>query len=184
MKLKKVFDLCSKASTCQLVDQRPGDPDTEQWIGDGYALYRINDLPYLEEQNIYSMFDVSPKKQEGFSFRHVTDGPPCSLEDTHPEEAMIEKQYMQIVSGGKLLTPMKTSRGIVLIDSKYLRPLEDQRGTTEYYAQGENLIAVKTGMYLEAVIAGVTVEKTLVEELAKLTAECRFTVERAESETR
>ena len=179
MKLKKVFDLCKKSDVCRLVDQTPGNRNTAQWMGDNFSLYLINDMPYLEERNIYSMFDVSEKKRNDFYFEHMIDGAPCCLDDTHQSERPIERLYVQIVHKNELLTPMKTSRGITLVPNKYLRPFDDQREAIECYERdGGRIIAVKIGMYLAAVIVGIAVDKDFLDQLEELLEESRYTLER------
>ena len=69
MKLKKVASLCGKTKMFCLYDRAERDDVVSQWLGDGYAIYPITGLPYMDEENIYSMFDISAKQQEKIIFR-------------------------------------------------------------------------------------------------------------------
>ena len=68
MKLKKVASLCSKTKIFCLYDREESDGEVSQWLGDSSAIYPITGLPYMDEENIYSMFDISAKQQEKIIF--------------------------------------------------------------------------------------------------------------------
>lgn len=70
MKLKKVASLCSKTKIFCLYDREESGGEVSQWLGDSSAIYPITGLPYMDEENIYSMFDISAKQQEKIIFRH------------------------------------------------------------------------------------------------------------------
>ena len=52
MKLKKVASLCGKTKMFCLYDRAERDDVVSQWLGDGYAIYPITGLPYMDEENI------------------------------------------------------------------------------------------------------------------------------------
>lgn len=65
MKLKKVAALCAQTGIFHLFDQPNENGEVAcQWLGDGYAVYPMAGLPYMDTDNICAMFDITEKKQE------------------------------------------------------------------------------------------------------------------------
>ena len=82
MKLKKVASLCSKTKIFCLYDREESGGEVSQWLGDSSAIYPITGLPYMDEENIYSMFDISAKQQEKIIFRHQHAPEGINISDT------------------------------------------------------------------------------------------------------
>ncbi len=97
MKLKKVASLCSKTKIFCLYDREESGGEVSQWLGDSSAIYPITGLPYMDEENIYSMFDISAKQQEKIIFRHQRAPEGINLSDTDPTEHRIDEESLSLV---------------------------------------------------------------------------------------
>lgn len=176
MKLKKVVSICRKSKIFCLYDQQQSD-GVSQWIGDSSAMYPITRLPYMDEENIYSMFDISAKQQEKIIFRHKHTPEGINLDDTDPTERRLDDESLSVVYDGSVLKPLSTRNGISFIQSQYLSPLEDVMDILQLYERetpnGAPYIVAKVGFFLVAVIMPYNViNKQFVLQLATLANRC------------
>lgn len=77
------------------------------------------------------------------------------------------------------MKPIRTTRGLVFIESRYLSPVADVLDVLELYerrtAEGTPYIVAKAGFLLQAVIMPYDViNQQFVESLQDLTRECEF----------
>lgn len=156
MKLKKVAGLCSSSRVFRLYDRVDAEGVAVQWLGDGSAIYPLDGLPFLDEGGLYRMFDVSEKAQEKISFYHGTMPEGLNVDDYAAGEAVAEDMGVTISYGGTVLLPLRTSGGILYIQSCYLAPLEDQADFLQLFVRRDRLggryIAAKVGMLLRGII--------------------------------
>jgi len=159
MKFNKIKSLCKKKKAVYLFDRETDGGYIEQWIGDGNAFYPIIALPEMDKDSICAMWDISDKDREDYVFDcgvSLLDG--ISLENQCEGERPAYEGPFSIIAGDKVLIPIKTSRGIVFIDLRYLSPLVDikKANTLELYEcvtpSGFVYIAVKGGVILNGVI--------------------------------
>ena len=115
-----------------------------------------------------------------------------SFEDTDETERHVEREGISIIYSGRTLKPIRTTRGLVFIESRYLSPVADVLDVLELYerrtAEGTPYIVAKAGFLLQAVIMPYDViNQQFVESLQALTRECEFALsekERREREAR
>lgn len=115
-----------------------------------------------------------------------------SFEDTDETERHVEREGISIIYSGRTLKPIRTTRGLVFIESRYLSPVADVLDVLELYerrtAEGTPYIVAKAGFLLQAVIMPYDViNQQFVESLQDLTRECEFSLsekERREREAR
>lgn len=106
--------------------------------------------------------------------------------------AIFEREGISIIYSGRTLKPIRTTRGLVFIESRYLSPVADVLDVLELYerrtAEGTPYIVAKAGFLLQAVIMPYDViNQQFVESLQDLTRECEFSLsekERREREAR
>lgn len=182
MKLKKVASLCSKTKIFCLYDREESGGEVSQWLGDSSAIYPITGLPYMDEENIYSMFDISAKQQEKIIFRHQHAPEGINISDTDPTEHRIDEESLSLVYDGGVLKPLQTRNGISFIQNKYLSPLEDVIDMVQLYEretpQGMTYIVAKTGLFVAAVIMPYSViNDKFVYQLSELAQQCRRALE-------
>ena len=64
----------------------------------------------MDEENIYSMFDISAKQQEKIIFRHQHAPEGINLSDTDPTEHRIDEESLSLVYDGGVLKPAVLER--------------------------------------------------------------------------
>ena len=130
MKIKSIAQICKKSKTVFLLEDYENG---NQWIGDGQAFYPVTGLPQLDEESIFTIFDIPEKQQDKWSFNNTAMPGHISFEDTDPGEAHIDKYGLQVVYHGRQLKSCLTRHGIEFIDSLYLSPLANVMETVELY---------------------------------------------------
>ena len=152
-----------------------------QYIGDGSAVYPVVGLPQLDKESLLTIFDV-PEKDRGNYFVKTLGVPAgISFEDTDETERHVEREGISIIYSGRTLKPIRTTRGLVFIESRYLSPVADVLDVLELYerrtAEGTPYIVAKAGFLLQAVIMPYDViNQQFVESLQDLTRECEFSL--------
>lgn len=183
MKLKKIASLCAKSKCIFLYDVPDSCGDVSQWIGDGAACYPITGLPYLEQDNIYAMFDLTDKQADKYFFKHVTAPVGISFKDYEPGEHQLSDGDISITYGGISLKPFRTRAGIKFVRGKHLAPIEDAADLTVFFerknASGGTYIVAKAGLMIAAIILPYdeVFSDRFVSELNTLAQECRWTYE-------
>lgn len=89
---------------------------------------------------------------------------------------------LSIVYSGKTLKPLRTRRGLVFIESRYLAPVSDVLDVLELYERftpsGTPYIVAKAGFLLQAVIMPFDViSQQFVERLQELTEQCAVSLD-------
>ena len=163
-----------------------------QYIGDGSAVYPVVGLPQLDKESLLTIFDVPEKDRDNYFVKTLGVPVGISFEDTDETERHVEREGISIIYSGRTLKPIRTTRGLVFIESRYLSPVADVLDVLELYerrtAEGAPYIVAKAGFLLQAVIMPYDViNQQFVESLQSLTRECEFSLsekERREREAR
>lgn len=186
MKIKAIASICKKSKCVFLYDQ-PGEDYVAQWVGDGKALYPIVNVPYMETDNLCTIFEYTDKQQNDFVIRHAGIPDNISIENTDPTEKAIQSENIQISYGGRMLKPLHSSKGLIFIDTMYLSPLADIRSIMQFFERttsgGVPYIVVKAGFLIHAVIMTYdAINETFVKIIEKLSRESRIAYNRKEYE--
>lgn len=181
MKLKKVAALCSQTGMFYLFDQIDENAEVIcQWLGDGYAAYPMDGLPYMDTDNICAMFDIPEKKQEKLIFRREQAPDTINWSDNDPTEYQLDDPKLCVRYEGRDMLPLRTSAGITFIREKYLAPLDNLEYMHLYerkYRGGGIYIVAKIGMIIQAIIAPMdVVNKEFVSRMEELTDLCRVAI--------
>lgn len=175
MKVKALVAICKRQKRFFLYDGKEGS--NVQWLGDGCAVYPLLKMPPLNEQNIYTIFDIPEKQQSKMYFAQNSLPEGVEFEDVAACENMLDPAKIEIGYAGRILRPLNTSYGLIFIDVQYLCPLSDMADMIELYERvdrsGKPYIAVKNGFMLVAIIMPYDVIKPdFVEPLRALTKNC------------
>lgn len=158
MKIKSIAAICKKSKMVHLVNYLSKDGEiTQQYIGDGVAMYPVTGLPVLDKDSILTIFDIPERQRSDWVVREDEDFTLVNLDDLDLSDKLIDKNLpVGIDYAGKSLKPIPTSKGIVFLESKYLTPILDTADLLEYYERktrnGNILVAVKAGLLLHALI--------------------------------
>ncbi len=183
MKLKKIAALCQKEKRYILYDKPTESGGTAQWLGDGCAAYLLEGLPYLTEESLCRMFDITGKRRKKTLIYQKPALEEICWEDTDPGEAEAQDTEPSVFYEGRELLPLMTRDGILFIDKKYLSPFDGEEDFVELYQRkntsGQAYIAVKSGLLIRGVIFPVNVANgKFVNQLGDMLRECRRVVER------
>lgn len=193
MKIKSIAAICKKNKNIAIFERYSDDGDIlTQYIGDGSAVYPVVGLPQLDKESLLTIFDVPEKDRDNYFVKTLGVPAGISFEDTDETERHVEREGISIIYSGRTLKPIRTTRGLVFIESRYLSPVADVLDVLELYerrtAEGTPYIVAKAGFLLQAVIMPYDViNQQFVESLQDLTRECEFSLsekERREREAR
>ncbi len=189
MKLKKILKLCKQAGQYIICDNRPtrDQPCEDQWIGTRDVLYLTSRMPYLDEDSICTMCDLSEKQRNDWDIQHNEQWDfDFSLMNDDPSDAPADLLGLSIMVKGEELLPLKVGTGLVWIWLKYLTPMENELSKlTLHYREvnGSPYIIVKNGMFIIASIRPVDIrkDKTVVERMGQIAAGMGMRVLNAET---
>ena len=195
MKIKSIAAICKKNKNIAIFERYSDDGDIlTQYIGDGSAVYPVVGLPQLDKESLLTIFDVPEKDRDNYFVKTLGVPAGISFEDTDETERHVEREEISIIYSGRTLKPIRTTRGLVFIESRYLSPVADvlfrnrRKVNARRTAEGTPYIVAKAGFLLQAVIMPYDViNQQFVESLQDLTRECEFSLsekERREREAR
>ena len=180
MKIKSIAAICKKNKNIAIFERYSDDGDIlTQYIGDGSAVYPVVGLPQLDKESLLTIFDVPEKDRDNYFVKTLGVPAGISFEDTDETERHVEREGISIIYSGRTLKPIRTTRGLVFIESRYLSPVADVLDVLELYERrttdGAPYIVAKAGFLLQAVIMPYDViNQQFVESLQDLTRECEF----------
>lgn len=183
MIIKHVISLCKRDRRMTLYDDHSG-ASAAQWLGATDAVYPLQHMPQLDENNVFTVFDITSKQADKIIFRREELPKIVDFRDVVECENALETADIEIGFGGTLLLPLHTSQGIRFIDKAYLRPLADcDEDMLMFYerttADGDLYIAAKVGMILAAIITPLdVVNEKFVERLRVITKDCTIALSR------
>lgn len=187
MKLKNIAAICRKNRRIVLFEKRYGNREiAAQYIGDGNAAYLVTGLPTLDAGSLLAIFDISEKERDAYSLSmYIVGGTGklehISFEDIDAGERPVEREQLSITYSGMTVVPIQTRRGLIFIESRYLLPLFFDSTVPELYERtatdGTPYIAVKKGMFLQAVIMPINIiSRQFTETLERLAAGCTYAI--------
>lgn len=155
MKIKSIAAICKKNKNIAIFERYSDDGDIlTQYIGDGSAVYPVVGLPQLDKESLLTIFDVPEKDRDNYFVKTLGVPAGISFEDTDETERHVEREGISIIYSGRTLKPIRTTRGLVFIESRYLSPVADVLDVLELYerrtAEGTPYIVAKAGFLLQA----------------------------------
>lgn len=155
MKIKSIAAICKKSKVIHLYTKRE-EYSVMQYIGDGSAAYPLDGVPELDAQSIMTIFDIPEKQRDDWFIKEQDLPEGINFGDTDFSEKMLEPEKIQLVMLGKVLKVLRSSHGVILIDSKYIAPVMDTSEVMEFYERvtpsGERYVVIKAGFLLQAVV--------------------------------
>lgn len=154
MKIKSIAAICKKNKNIAIFERYSDDGDIlTQYIGDGSAVYPVVGLPQLDKESLLTIFDVPEKDRDNYFVKTLGVPAGISFEDTDETERHVEREGISIIYSGRTLKPIRTTRGLVFIESRYLSPVADVLDVLELYerrtAEGTPYIVAKAGFVLD-----------------------------------
>lgn len=165
MKLKTLAAICKREGAFCLYDKVDKNGEIiEQWLGSRGAIYPLSSLPYLTEENLIALFDITEKQRDNIFFSHLPLPDALNFGDTDMGETMLDRELCTLGYGGRIIRPLLTHGGLEFINEDYLAPLADVADMLELYerntAEGGVYFAAKIGF----MIAGIIMPLSIIEE--------------------
>lgn len=116
-------------------------------------MYPIIGLPYLNKEEIFTLFEIKEKEQDNYIFRHE-EAVLNFYDDNVNGERVIQPEKLTIATASTTIKPVITRHGITFYDTKYLGPLAGLSEMEIYEREyaGGSYFAVKSGFLLYGVI--------------------------------
>ncbi|NLS84169.1 MAG: hypothetical protein GXZ14_00945 [Ruminococcaceae bacterium] len=122
-----------------------------QWVGTGFGLYKIENLPKLDKDSIFTIFDIPHDKESDYNvvIQEIRPTTIC-VEDADDTEQEIAR--LPITVNG--LNAFKTSEGVTFMRGELTAPIADEtiQLCARRDAAGHLYFAAKAGFMLRAVI--------------------------------
>lgn len=96
-----------------------------------------------------TIFDVPEKDRDNYFVKTLGVPAGISFEDTDETERHVEREGISIIYSGRTLKPIRTTRGLVFIESRYLSPVADVLDVLELYER-RTAEGVREGTRLDA----------------------------------
>lgn len=127
MKIKSAVSICLRNESLILCDETVGETgEVRQWIGDGAAFYLLEGLPYLNEDTVFRVFDITEKQQGKIYFRKDIFPATVDPDDHKPDDMNAEPGMLSINYGGNTYVPYVGGGKLVYINREYMAPFRDK----------------------------------------------------------
>lgn len=178
MKIKKIEKLCKGAGYIFLYDELGScneengemEETARQWMGDGYAVYPLDGMPYLAEREVCAIFDIDEKKRDKIVINRFENLPEyVSLADQMETDEPLEEIRFQMSLGDDELALFRDEGGrLVVIKAEYKKPIDNWKECQCFKrmsADGKPFVAVMSGCILRGLIGTYRINEQLVETL-------------------
>ena len=184
MKLKALAALCKKEATYRILDRETehdiNKPVLQQWLGVNGAIYPLPDLPYLTENHIANLFDVSFGQIDSGKVKIESEEFPPELDgsDYHAGEVVLDTaDGITIAYGAHVVRPYVTQSGHEFVNIEYLKPVEDAGVHLEIYERrsksGQIYLAAKVGFKVVGLIMPIKFDEGFAVEMERLAVNAR-----------
>ena len=172
MKIKQVESLLKQTKYIAIYDDDNRETGC-QWVSNGRAYYPLRNMPWLDAETCFTMLDVPADKRDKYIFQHLDERPTLfDFSDNIPGEKPFDRDLLMLSMDGNEIEPLKTSSGVVFLDTQYLKPFADEQSVELYERESERVgtyIAVKSGLLLLGLIIPAPIlNETFVEMLSDL----------------
>ncbi len=150
MKIQKIVDLCKKNG--QMYKTKA---EGTQWIGNGYAVYPLYDLPDLTTEELCTIYGLSEKEQEKMILndKDVSEYKGIDFGAIKPDEEPAEAIKLGLFYGGASLIMLKCAGGISFVNRAYLTPFKEEiQFWRRISASGNEYFVVTAGMFVVGII--------------------------------
>lgn len=153
MKFDKIKSLCKKKKHIVIYNDYRNNV---QWISDGVCMFPMYNMPKMNEDNIFTVFDIGIDDRSKY-YCDISDEMPPDIDvgDTFDDEKAAERIGLSIGFAGEVLIPIATEYGAVFINSKYLDVCSDIEEKQLYLRMKNHnvpYIAIKDGFVLLGIV--------------------------------
>lgn len=163
MKTKDIAAIINKAKHLSICERY-----SQQWIGDGEALYPVQGMPNLGDEEMLRFLDLEPEK---ISVEHITgtriDFTPELLDS---DDHLLDVRGPSFIDRGYLYRSYLTKVGAVIAQELYFKPIENDKDIDceplyylRFSGKGDNLfsyIVAKKGLHILGYICPINYWRT------------------------
>lgn len=151
VKFKKFQNLTKHSGQCQVIQISESDL---QFLNNGYAVYPAHNLPALNDEMIFALFDIDEKKRDNFAITRVSNTF-LNYDDTDDTEEPVVNAGFAIKFNNLdyIVRPVFTKQGLYYYDPRWLAPFDGSYDTlfVRYDSEspsGQPYMAVKSGLFV------------------------------------
>jgi hypothetical protein len=179
LKLKTLAAICRKNGQFDIFGKISDSGEViEQWLGTPNALYPIRGVPYLDEESLCTLFDITERQHGRLFFKHEKLPEWINFSDTDQWEILLDREKISIGYSDRVMRPIPTEEGLEFLDIDFLSPLSDTADELELYlrksASGTAYIAAKVGFMIIGVFTPIRINsEEFVTQLEQFARKCR-----------
>lgn len=156
VKFKKFQSLTKHSGQCQVIQITESDL---QFLNNGYAVYPAHNLPELNDEMIFALFDIDEKNRDNFAITRVSNTF-LNYDDTDDtEEPAVNAGFaIKFNNLDYIVRPVFTKQGLFYYDPKWVAPFDGNYDAlfVRYSPESHNpshpsrnpYIAVKSGLFV------------------------------------
>lgn len=167
MKLKKIAAICKAEGTAVLWDVTDAEGVVHQWICAGGSSYPADGLPYLTQEQMTRVLDLSEKQIEKMKIEHTPAPRSFDFSDTADGEIEAKESPFAVVYGGRGYLPVSCEKWTQFIDFALLEPIVAEYKGIQYWKRkstnGLPYYAIKAGL----LCVGIVMPSVGLDELAE-----------------
>lgn len=158
MKIKRIAAICKPWKRVELITIHTDVREiAAQYIKAGNAIYPVRGLPFMDAEQLLTVFDIPIDKRGDWHAEECQPDPDrYNLENMAEGEEQVEMIPISLEWDDRKFQPVKTSRGVLLIPVELFGPLELGGGMYDLFerenAYGEIYLVAKQGMILQGII--------------------------------
>lgn len=151
MKAKKIYGIAKETKTLNVWTSHDG----RQFFDFGGAVYLIDGMPRMEDEEFLAYLDVPKPKRDEWDVM-MNDARECLVQDVCSEDRELKPDTVSIIVSGRHVIAFHTAEGgVIWLDEDKLSPLAaaEWRFFLRASEMGETYIAVFEGLYLIALLS-------------------------------
>lgn len=156
MKIKKIAAVCKARGCAKIWDQTDSNGAMRQWITTGVSAYPVECLPYITEQHLATLMDLTAKQAEEMVFGHTDAPSKTCLDDVCDGEILCREEPYSIVYGGRGINVYYAAGETWFIDYSLLQPIVAEHDDMELWlrkaADGTPYFAAKAGLLCVGIV--------------------------------
>ncbi len=133
MKIKKIAAVCKARGCATIWDKTDSDGAMRQWIVTGASAYPVECLPYITEQHLATLMDLSAKQAAEIAFKHTDAPEKMCLDDVCDGEILCREEPYSIVYGGRGINVYYAAGEAWFIDFSLLQPIVAEHNDMELW---------------------------------------------------
>lgn len=150
MKIQKIVDLCKKSGQMYITKTE----DCE-WIGNGYAIYPLYDLPELTAEELCTIYGITEEQQDKMILndKSVSEYGGIDFGPIKADEEPAEVVKLGLYYGGTRFMMLQSKEGISFVPGVYLSPYKEEiQFWRRVSSSGIEYFVLTAGMFVVGIV--------------------------------